>query len=95
MAAQRPQPKIRALECPNCGSTVELRAMGSSLSATCASCLSILDVADERVSIVQKFNKKTERFNPKIPLGTRGKFDGQPYEVTGFQRRSIMADGTE
>ncbi len=95
MAAQRPQPKIRALECPSCGSTVQLRAMGTSLTATCSSCLSILDVSDERVKLVQAFNKKTERYTPKIPLGTRGKFDGQPYEVTGFQRRSIMADGTE
>jgi len=95
MPAQRPQPKIRALECPNCGSTVELRAMGSSLTAICASCLSLLDVSDQRVQIVRRFNKKTERFTPRIPLGARGKFDGQPYEVTGFQRRSIMADGTQ
>ncbi|MCX6611939.1 MAG: hypothetical protein NTW74_13935, partial [Acidobacteria bacterium] len=67
MAAQRPQPKIRALECPNCGSTVQLRAMGTSLSATCSSCLSILDVSDERVKLIQKFNKKIERCTPKIP----------------------------
>lgn len=95
MAAQRPQPKIRALECPNCGSTVQLRAMGTSLSAACASCMSLLDVSDERVKIIERFNKKIQPFTPRIPLGTRGKFDGQPYEVTGFQRRYIVADGTE
>jgi hypothetical protein len=95
MAAQRPQPKVRALECPNCGGAVQLRGMGSSLSAACPNCLSLLDVSDERVKILQRFAQKTERFEPKIPLGSRGKFDGQPYEVTGFQRRAIMADGTE
>jgi hypothetical protein len=69
--------------------------MGTSLSATCSSCLSILDVSDERVKLIQKFNKKIERCTPKIPLGTRGKFDGHPYEVTGFQRRVIWADGSQ
>lgn len=95
MPATRPQPKLRAFNCPNCGNAVELRGMGTSLSAACPSCLSILDVADERVQILQKFSRKTERFEPKIPLGTRGKLAGQPYEIIGFQRRSIMADGVE
>jgi len=74
---------------------MELRGMGTSLSAACPSCLSILDVSDERVKLIQKFSQKVERFEPKIPLGTRGKFEGHPYEAIGFQRRSIMADGTE
>lgn len=95
MPALRPEPKIRAISCPNCGSSVQLRGMGSSLSAACSSCLSILDVSDEKVKLLQRFGKKVERFTPKIPLGTRGKFDGQLYEVTGFQRRGIVADGTE
>jgi len=95
MAAERPQPKIRAIDCPNCGGAVQLRGMGTSLSAACPSCLSILDVSDKRVEVLQRFGKKTERFKPKIPLGSRGKFDGQPYEAIGFQRRTIVADGTE
>lgn len=95
MPALRPEPKIRAISCPNCGSSVQLRGMGSSLSAACSSCLSILDVSDERVKLLQRFGQKVERFTPKIPLGSRGKFDGQLYEVTGFQRRGIVADGTE
>lgn len=95
MAAQRPQPKIRTFNCPNCGSSMSLKGMGSSLTAACPSCLSLLDVADERVQLLQRFSKKVERFTPKIPLGSRGKFDGQPWEAIGFQRRAITADGTE
>ncbi len=95
MAAQRPQPKLRAFDCPNCGASMTLRGMGSSLSAVCPSCLSILDVADERVKLVQRAAKKAARVPQKIPLGTRGKMDGHPYEVTGFQRRTITADGSQ
>jgi hypothetical protein len=95
MAAQRPQPKIRAFNCPNCGNSMQLKGMGTSLSAVCPSCLSILDTSDERVKLLQRAAKKMERFEPKIPLGTRGKIDGKQYEVTGFQHRTIMADGVE
>ncbi len=72
-----------------------LRGMGTSLTAACPSCLSLLDTSDERVSIIQRFEKKVERFTPKIPLGTRGKLDGFPWEVTGFQHRVFVAEGVE
>lgn len=95
MPAVRPQPKVRAISCPNCGGSVELRGMGSSLHATCVNCLSVLDVSHPAVQIVQTFNEKTRRFQPKIPLGTRGKIDGKLYEVNGFQTRALYADGEE
>lgn len=95
MPAVRPQPKLRTFNCPNCGNSMTLRGMGTSLSASCPSCLTLLDTSDERVKIIQRFAKKTERYTPKIPLGTRGKLDGQPWEVTGFQHRIITADGVE
>ncbi len=95
MPAERPQPKVRAISCPNCGGSVELRGMGSSLHATCINCLSVLDVSHPAVQIVQTFDKKTRRFLPKIPLGTRGKIDGKLYEVNGFQTRALYADGDE
>ncbi len=69
--------------------------MGSSLHATCINCLSVLDVSHPAVQIVQTFNKKTKRFLPKIPLGSRGKIDGKLYEVNGFQTRALYADGDE
>jgi hypothetical protein len=95
MAAERPKPTIRTFNCANCGNSMQLKGMGTALTAVCPSCLSILDVSDDRVQLVQRFGKKTERYEPKIPLGSRGKFDGHPYEAIGFQRRGITADGTE
>jgi hypothetical protein len=94
MPATRPAPKIRAIECPNCGGAVELRGMGSSLRATCVQCLSLLDVTKPEIKIVQRFQEAMRR-EPKIPLGSRGKFDNVNYEAIGFQTRGIMADGTQ
>ncbi|WP_031500609.1 DUF4178 domain-containing protein [Bryobacter aggregatus] len=93
MPAERPQPKIRAIECPNCGGAVELRGMGSSLHATCTHCMAVLDVSHPAIQIAQTFQKNIERFQPKIPLGSRGKLEGKLYEVIGFQTRAILADG--
>jgi hypothetical protein len=90
----RPLPKAKAISCPNCGGTVELRGLGTSLHAACVQCLSILDVSHPSVKIVQNF-ENAQRRTPKIPLGTRGKLKGKTYEVLGFQTRAIYVEGTE
>jgi hypothetical protein len=94
MAATRPAPKVRAIECPNCGGSVELRTMGAALRASCVQCLSLLDVSKPEIQIVQKFRDAMRR-EPKIPLGSRGKFANVNYEAIGFQTRGITVDGTQ
>ena len=93
--ATRPEAKIRAINCPNCGSAVELRGFGSALHAVCPSCTSVLDVSHPLVQVVQRFRQQTEYRQPLIPLGSRGRFDGHKYEAIGFQVRGITADGIE
>jgi hypothetical protein len=87
-----PKPSVRAMACPNCGGTVELRGMGRTLSVACIQCLSILDATTPSLQILQKFQTR-ERIRPLIPLGVRGKLRGDPYEVIGFQVRSMSVDG--
>lgn len=82
---------IRALECPNCGGTVEIK-YERTLNAVCIQCLSVLDASTPSLQILQKFAGK-QRHQPKIPLGTRGKLPGGEYEAIGFQVRSITVDG--
>ncbi len=84
--------RIQALICPNCGSAVELRGMGNSLSAVCGHCLTVLDTSTPGVKVLQTFEAKL-RSQPTIPLGTRGKWNGDPWEVIGFMVRSMKADG--
>lgn len=86
--------QVRALTCPNCGGTVELRGFGASLNAVCGSCLSVLDAQSEHsIMILQKFSGKMQQINPLIPLGTRGTLRGQAWDMIGWQRRAIVADG--
>jgi hypothetical protein len=85
-------PAVRSLNCPNCGGVVELRGMGRTNSAVCIQCLTVLDVSTPNIRILQKFESK-QRFLPLIPLGTRGKMHGDPYEVIGFQVRQLVVDG--
>lgn len=87
-------PSVRSISCPNCGGTVQLRGMGRTVSAVCIQCLSVIDTSNAAVSVVQKF-KAAERYQPLIPLGTRGKLRGEQYEVIGFQVRQLRVDGVE
>lgn len=77
-------------DCPNCGATVNVTAVGQTLSVACGSCASIIDATDERHQILQKV-ASAKKVEPLIPLGTRGKLRGTVYEVIGFMER---CDGT-
>jgi hypothetical protein len=88
-----PKPQAKALNCPQCGAAITLRALGHAETVVCESCHSILDAKDPNLQILQKFEAIAGEVRPLIPLGTRGKLRGTDYEVIGFQRRSITVDG--
>ena len=83
--------KPKALYCPNCGGPVELRGFGHALTVVCPQCLSVLDATTPEFAILQKF-QGTQRIEPLIPLGSRGKFNNAEYEVIGFQERTAGSD---
>jgi Domain of unknown function (DUF4178) len=82
---------VRTLECPNCGGSVELK-YERTLNAVCIQCLSVLDATTPSLQILQKF-EGAKRYQPKIPLGTRGRLPSGQYEAIGFQIRQIEVDG--
>ena len=86
-------PGPKSISCPNCGGSVELRGLSHTLSAVCINCLSVIDTSSPQLQILQRF-QDAQRVMPKIMLGSRGKFDGRPFEVIGFQVRQIVVDGT-
>ena len=88
-----PKPQAKALNCPQCGAAITLRALGHAETVVCESCHSILDAKDPNLQILQKFQVTTGEVPPLIPLGSRGKLRGTDYEVIGFQRRSITVEG--
>jgi len=87
-------PQVKALNCPSCGAPLTLRSFSQAVTVVCDSCHSILDAQDPRLKLLQTFNVETGEHPPLIPLGTRGTIRGAPYEVIGFQRRTIQVDGT-
>lgn len=87
------KPAVKALNCSQCGGAITLRALGQSVSVVCDHCHAILDANDPNLRVLQKFETITSSDRPLVPLGKRGKIRGTEYEVVGFQRRSLKADG--
>ena len=89
-AAAAPAPAVRALSCPSCGGTINLRAAGYTVTVACQYCGSILDVANPDVRLIQEYHEAAAEL--EIPLGTRGTLFGVEWEVIGYMRRSEGGD---
>lgn len=87
-------PQVKGLNCPNCGAAIQLRSGELAQTVACSSCAAVLDAKDPNLRVLQQFQGKI-RTKPLIPLGTRGKLKGDPYEVIGFQRRKIRVDDVD
>jgi hypothetical protein len=81
-----PGPTAKALGCPNCGGTIQLRAAGVTTTLVCEHCGSTLDATDPHVRLIAAANDAMRR--PEIALGTRGTVDGVQWEVVGYLERS-------
>lgn len=77
----------QALNCPQCGAVVNLRAEGLSMSAVCGSCGTILDSSRPLLREVGRVAQTTLRLNPVLPIGKRAMLREHPWEVIGFMRR--------
>ena len=81
----------RAVTCPSCGGTVQVRAAGFSVTLVCEYCGSVLDVANPDVALIEKHNRAAAQL--AMPLGSRGIVLGSEYQVVGWMRRSIEGEG--
>jgi hypothetical protein len=86
-------PRVKALACPNCGGAVQIRTFEHAITVVCENCQSVLDAKDPGLRVLQAHAERLAKRTPKIPLGTRGKLHGQPWEVVGFQTRTITVEG--
>ena len=87
-------PQVKGLNCPHCGAAIELRSGELAQTVACPSCAAILDAKDPNLRVLQEFKGKI-RYQPRIPLGTRGTLKGDQYEVIGFQVRGIRVDDVD
>ena len=86
-------PAVASLSCPQCGAAIQLRTLDQAQSVVCSSCGSILDARDPNLALIQGFEAK-QKFEPLVPLGTRGTLKGEKWEVVGFMVRSATIEGT-
>jgi hypothetical protein len=86
-------PKAKALNCPNCGSQIELRALGAAAGVICSYCSSTIDASHPQLKIIGQW-QAAMTVEPAIPLGSRGKLKGVLWEAIGFQQRGINVEGT-
>ena len=84
----RPQYQAKSIQCPNCGSPLELVTENSML-VTCPACSSNLDLGNAELKVLGK-NKQRAFPNLCIPLQAELKFDGELYKVIA---RLVYQDG--
>ncbi len=87
-------PRVAGLACPNCGAAITIRAVQQTQTVVCPSCHAVLDSRDQELSVLQQYQAKM-KFDPDLPLGTRGVIRGDPYEVSGFQVRGVQQNDVE
>lgn len=81
-----PKHGVRAVTCPHCGGTLEVRAAGWSVNLACQYCGSILDVSRPEVQLIQEHNRAAAGF--ALPLGSRGRLFDTEWDVIGGLERS-------
>jgi endogenous inhibitor of DNA gyrase (YacG/DUF329 family) len=75
----------RQFNCPNCGSTVDVKLAGSK-SITCPMCNSLIDLS-QGIGGELKFALQDEPVKPLIALGSTGTLQGKLWQVVGYQHR--------
>jgi hypothetical protein len=86
--------KANTFQCLVCGGPLQIRALYQTASIACGNCGSVIDISNDNFRILQKAAAKL-KIAPVIPLGTRGTFRGNKFEVIGFQRRRIRVEGMD
>lgn len=81
-----PKHAVRAVTCPSCGGTLEVRAAGWSVNLACRYCGSILDVSRPEVQLLEQHNRAAAGF--ALPLGSRGRLFDMEWQVIGALKRS-------
>jgi hypothetical protein len=77
--------EIEVLQCPNCGSPLELHGKGETKTLVCSSCGSILDLTEEQAAIIGQMDPEVKPALP-IELGMEGTFQREAHQVIGWVR---------
>ncbi len=85
--------KGQQFNCPNCGSPVDVKLVGSK-SITCGACNSLIDLS-QGIGGDLKHAEQDEPVKPLIPLGSVGTLQNKQWQIVGFQHRMGHEIGDE
>jgi hypothetical protein len=78
-------PPTSTFNCPACDMSITVRSLGKASVVACHACGTIIDTADSRMRVIQRFQKEMSK--PLVPIGSKGKFQGTDYMVIGYMVR--------
>ena len=83
----------QVFRCPSCAAPLQARS-ADIVAVACASCGAVVDASDANHRLLsQALKHNDETWEPRLPLGSKGKLDDQPYEVIGFLVKRSKVDG--
>ena len=80
------KPVLKSFNCGSCGATLNITAVGISITMACPSCHSLIDIKDPNYKILKKVSEKSH-VTPLIPIGSKGKISGKNYQCIGFLQK--------
>lgn len=78
--------KPKTFNCPSCAGSINIKAVGHTITAICAHCSSVIDVTNENYQIIEKANKKIR--DTILPVGAKGSLFGVTWEVVGYMEKT-------
>ncbi|HEX6733608.1 MAG TPA: DUF4178 domain-containing protein [Azonexus sp.] len=93
LAAPAQTVSAQVFRCPSCAAPLQARS-AEILAVACGSCGAVVDTADLNHRLLSKaLARDHETWEPRLPLGSQGKLDGQAFEVIGFLVKRSKVDG--
>lgn len=88
-----------AMNCPNCGGTLELKAPDKSERVTCPYCNSLLSINEGNLEFLKALKPNPAPQDFVLEIGAKGSFknfaDGVELEIIGAVTRSVTFDGVK
>ncbi len=85
-----------AMNCPNCGGTLELKAPDKSERVTCPYCNSLLNINEGNLEYLKALKPNPAQRDFQLPIGAKGTFgnfaNGVELEIIGATTRSVTFD---
>ncbi|MEO8072484.1 MAG: DUF4178 domain-containing protein [Acidobacteriota bacterium] len=86
---------VGAMQCPNCGGSLNLVAPDKTERVTCPFCNSLLDVNKGNLRFLKVLKPSKSPHEFVLPIGAEGNFKGVKFKIIGAMVRSVSVEGVK